>query len=372
MATDWDQVFKYKTQKVVKLLDRRLGLIFHSINLMVILYIVVFVMIFKKGYLQNEIAIGQVEFRLRGKTTFEFGGAQYVADAVDLIDPSIERDAIFIATRQQMISQSRGFCGNVDHTCVTDADCEKRVPISLGKCNSDGLCDELGWCPPLDAEANPHELHDRRFIAPENITLWVKAAISFPKIASHKTYTTMHDDKPIYMTDDPTKVNAYRMRDLLEAANIDPNDVRDTGCFLNVQMEWNCDVDTNEGCESPKMIVSRLDVGPVKGFYFYDALYTKDHSGRAILDTRILVRQTGYRILVASKGSGYIVSVEAIMLQLASGLALLTISRSVADGLMLFLLPERSHYRAYKEEETPDFSDLRDMVEVAEREHKQS
>ena len=36
-----------------------------------------------------------------------------------------------------------------------------------------------------------------------------------------------------------------------------------------------------------------------------------------------------------------------------------------ADFLMLHVLPERKHYRTYKQERTPDFSDLRTAHNVA-------
>ena len=65
-------------------------------------------------------------------------------------------------------------------------------------------------------------------------------------------------------------------------------------------------------------------------------------------DRRFLRKQYGYRFLISSKGIGFKTSIVAIMLQVSSGLALLTLARTVADSLMLFVLPERQHYRRYK------------------------
>ena len=41
-----------------------------------------------------------------------------------------------------------------------------------------------------------------------------------------------------------------------------------------------------------------------------------------------------------------------------------------ADFLMLHVLPERKHYRTYKQERTADFSDLRNKIAEVEGEKK--
>ena len=51
--------------------------------------------------------------------------------------------------------------------------------------------------------------------------------------------------------------------------------------------------------------------------------------------------------------------------QLSSRIALLWLASFAADFLMLFVLPERKHYRTYKLERTPDFSDLRNKIAEA-------
>lgn len=62
----------------------------------------------------------------------------------------IEHTAIFVATMVEMVMQFRSTCGNVNYECNNNADCPKYPPVGLGKCGADNLCEELGWCPPLD------------------------------------------------------------------------------------------------------------------------------------------------------------------------------------------------------------------------------
>ena len=70
----------------------------------------------------------------------------------------------------------------------------------------------------------------------------------------------------------------------------------------------------------------------------------------------------GVRLLLSSRGVGKKVSLSAIMLQVSSLIALLWLANFAADFLMLSVLPERKHYRTYKQERTPDFSDLRNKI----------
>ena len=81
-------------------------------------------------------------------------------------------------------------------------------------------------------------------------------------------------------------------------------------------------------------------------------------------------RVHGVRILLSSQGEGRKTSVAAIMLQISSAIALLWLSGYVADFLMLYVLPEKKHYRTYKQERTPDFSDLRNKIAEVEGEKK--
>jgi hypothetical protein len=56
--------------------------------------------------------------------------------------------------------------------------------------------------------------------------------------------------------------------------------------------------------------------------------------------------------------------------QVSSLIALLWLANYAADMTMLHVLPERKHYRTYKQERTPDFSDLRNKIAEVEGEKK--
>ena len=207
MAVDWDRIFKYKTFKMVKMVDARLGLLNYSIMLMIILYIGLFVIWYKRGYLEMEVSVGQVEVDVLGKSSFELDGDIYVVDAIDMTDPAIENGALFVISREETVKQTRGQCGNPERLCDTNTDCPIELPFAKGVC-VEGFCEELGWCPPLDP-SDPETTLVRQFNNPANLTLWVRASISFPSLDPKATYTTMEDERPIYRADNPDMANAF-------------------------------------------------------------------------------------------------------------------------------------------------------------------
>lgn len=363
--TDWDEVFKYKTIRMVVFLDARLGLLNLTLTALIFVYIICFALIINKGYIEKEQAFGQIELTVLGKTHFrqKQDDKLLVVDENDMVDPPLEAGALFVASRLENTKQARGTCGNEEHECIEDTDCPKEEPVYLGKC-VDGLCQELGWCPPSDPASDATQVWD--FEHPENVTIWIKAAISFPKLAPNRVFTTMVDSKPIYVTDDPQRANAHYLKDILTAANVALVASKANGAMINVMMEWNCQVNTGEGCTSPILTANRLDVGKAQGFYFADAIYSRDAQGHPKSDVRFYSKRVGYRLLISSRGIGSKTSIAAIILQISSGIALLSAAKSATDFLMLFVLPQKDFYRKYKEEETPDFSDVREMIRESE------
>ncbi len=83
-------------------------------------------------------------------------------------------------------------------------------------------------------------------------------------------------------------------------------------------------------------------------------------------------KYTGLRILVTVKGEGNTFSIPALILQLASLLALLNIAVTISDLIMLKLpwIPEehRRMYFEYKCETTDDYTSLQDKINMIESE----
>ena len=160
-------------------------------------------------------------------------------------------------------------------------------------------------------------------------------------------------------------------RDLLgviPAAGTSFDTVASTGCTVTMSLLWNCYVDSPKTC-TPDVLVQRLDMNERRrGFtYSYSHNYRLADGGP---ETRDLFTVRGVRLLLTSRGVGKKISASAIMLQISSCIALLWLANFAADFMMLHVLPERKHYRTYKQERTPDFSDLRNKIAEVEGEKK--
>ena len=119
------------------------------------------------------------------------------------------------------------------------------------------------------------------------------------------------------------------------------------------------------------MRVQRLDLSEyARGFSFQTSDHYTSSTRDGDADMRDLYTFKGVRLLLSSRGVGKKVSVAAIMLQVSSLIALMWLANYAADLMMLHVLPERKHYRTYKQERTPDFSDLRNKIAEVEGEKK--
>ena len=146
------------------------------------------------------------------------------------------------------------------------------------------------------------------------------------------------------------------------------NSIKRTGCVLSVNLRWDCFVDSPSACV-PTVHVERLDRSSrYNGFSFQHADYYRTAPSQ--VDERDLYTFRGVRLVLSSSGVGKKVSIGMIMLQISSGIALLWLANAGADFFMLNILPERRHYRTYKQERSPDFSDLKNKITEVEGERK--
>merc|ERR1712226_1507840 len=235
---DLDEAFAYKTFKVVKVLDRRLGFLFYGIQIMIVMYIVLFVLIINKGYLASELALGQVAIKVLGSTYAKVGGSNVPFDSHDLRQPSIENGALFVIT-------------NIEG-------------ISAQECD-EGSCVMKGWCPGLDPNAD--ETMVVRIERPQDLVLWFRSAIAFPGLQPNVTFSSMNHEEPVF-TEDNGETDAWTVKELLDIAEAPVNNIIEDGALINVRLEWTCEIDSGKGCNHPQAQVKRLDEGKVRGFAY--------------------------------------------------------------------------------------------------------
>jgi len=127
---DLDIVFAYDTVKQVKVLDRRLGLVYFAVQAAVIIYIVLVVFIIKQQYMDFEKSSGWILTKVMKPQLSLNMGISW--DVFDRITNPGESGAAFIPTRIVITrgqSQQDEYCESPLHNCTQPEDCDIGDPI---------------------------------------------------------------------------------------------------------------------------------------------------------------------------------------------------------------------------------------------------
>ena len=395
-ALDLDEIFSYQTTKEVRMIDFRLGAVCNCIRLIVLGYVIGYVFIYKEGYTVAEKSVGWTVVDVSGSTYSKTSTGYQPWDAVDAVTPALEDGAAFVATKIAVTpGQTIQDKPDKNQPCSDASTCPRQPPDNVGICASNQFCQVNGWHPvysPQDSSTQVYELQDSGSFA-----LWMRSAIQFPELDSGRIFSTMSAIQPTPYnggvaptggilpgsqitqqtpnsatigkggTGELMPPDHFTVNELLTLAGTSYESVREAGCTLSVSFLWNCKVDQTKLC-APQVQVSRMDLNERRrGFKYTYAHYYRAAGGA---QTRDLYTVSGIRILVTAQGEGRKTSVEMIMLQISTAIALLWLASYAADFLMLYVLPEKKHYRTYKQERTPDFSDLRNKIAEVEGERK--
>jgi len=385
----------YGTVKEVRLLDRRLGIL-HIICLsLVVGYVVGIRGIVEKGYQSLELNNGMIALKLNGVTFTTSGGINSPADEADLVTPVKEGAALFLPlTKVTNVGQILGNCTDAAFPCTADSDCAPDPPLSSGLCEG-GFCWRSKWCAdPPTAEPVTSELS---FDSLGNLSITLLGTISFPHLADEEQPLTTEDNRSVTRqtctgagtTADPkvcqdtqvgplvtwplrTDPDNPSLIGILERSQIPLSELTN-GAVLSLVLKWSCYLGFSGGFSHTCLPRLRVyDISPKNHrFSLQWADYYKEISSTGTpVQRRDLHNATGLRFLVTSRGNARKVDPYACVIQLFILLALLPIAGMLADTIMQNAFSERRHYREYKTETTPDFSDVRAKVEQLDQQTK--
>ena len=193
-ALDLDEIFSYQTTKEVRMLDRRLGMVNWLIKAMVLVYVVGYVFIWREGYTDIEKSVGHSISTVNGTTFSQYNGQVQPWDAIDVVQPSLENGAAFIATTVFLTpGQTVGDGANPTRRCTSDAECATPSgatnPLNYGRCTNN-FCQERAWIPaysPDDRQATSiYELQTA-----DQLGVWLKSSVQFPSLDSTRIFSTI-------------------------------------------------------------------------------------------------------------------------------------------------------------------------------------
>eukprot|EP01012_Entosiphon_sulcatum_P020298 TRINITY_DN25273_c0_g1_i2.p1 TRINITY_DN25273_c0_g1~~TRINITY_DN25273_c0_g1_i2.p1 ORF type:complete len:377 (+),score=80.61 TRINITY_DN25273_c0_g1_i2:1195-2325(+) len=356
---DWDSLLAYQTVKVVRIKDRRLGFLYYFLIFSILVYIGVFVFGLNRGYLEVQYTTGTVATKVKG-TAVSVDTDESYFDEADLVVPALEAQAIFLITRvQHTASQERGWClPEVAYRkqCTNDSACVSKNFPRPGKCNAENLCEFYQWCPDEeDDETVPSNTTVTRLDGVTAATMWFKASIRFDQLGDKDEdifFSTIQQSTPVDPSQDPARANLYSLQQLIdklpESSRKNTTSMLTYGAILGVTLRWQCDITRHQW--DIAYDVRRFDNPQLTdGFNYRTASYYTDING---VPRRDLWKYYGIRLFVESVGQGTRVSVVQIVLNIASGLALVGIATLVTDLLMLSVGNQKDAYRQSKVEET--------------------
>lgn len=308
---------------------------------LIVCYIVLYVFIIEKQYLDFEKSTGWIITQVLNQQTSNLG---VIWDTYDRITNPGEQGAVFIPTKI-LITKGQTqdhFCESPLHPCKTNEDCDIDDERAQQSQCSNGFCMRRQWCPAENPEASTTETHYLEF---GNIELWFSTYVHYHKFQLDVATT---DERKEIMY--PMKrANTYPLHDLIRMANLDPEEVIENGAVLIANALLHCDLDDNK-CTSK---VETVNVDTKSGYnYPHNHIYFEDGARK-----RDALRLYGIRVLTFATGFGSGISFSMVVLQVSSGIALMMVAQSAADFVLMSVIAERKHYTQQKVLQTEDFND---------------
>eukprot|EP00347_Sterkiella_histriomuscorum_P017542 403348942 len=382
----------YQTPKIVRVIDRKIGLIYYGICLLIISYIVFYVLLYKKEYYQTEKTIGGSIIKPFGKLVGkdQFTNQTRVFDIGDYTRNIDETSAIFIATKIEITEgQQQKYCHITP--CESDADCKninQNPPISERICMSSGFCKQYAWCPVHNSNSTKNtktfvmeNLQDLHFEFVNVIQFGSEEEIEDIIYSTDAIEYDKHGEKKVVFYPEK-RANALNMTEIL--INIDEDQsltqeeyekIINKGAIIKIVFDYYCDLRNMKECEPDISFQMLSEVGDAPVQIEDSLTYSfASNSSSANDQMRDLTVMTGIRLIFHVQGYGNTLSYASIILQISSALALLNIAATLCDLIMLYcpLLKKehREKYFDYKIEDSEDFSNLQERVDLIEKEQE--
>ncbi|KAJ8342890.1 hypothetical protein SKAU_G00328180 [Synaphobranchus kaupii] len=357
-------VFDYKTEKYVIAKNKKVGVLFRVFQLAVLLYIIGWVFLKKKGYQERDDSIqSAVITKLKGVAlTNTTDSGLHLWGAEDyVIPPQGERIFFIITNFIETPNQRLGHCAESikvpDGHCRENDDCTEGEAvisgngIKSGRClNSTGTCEIYGWCP-IEKQHKPQEAILRKA---ENFTVYIKNFMRFPKFQFSKsnvleTNNDMYLKKCLYNETHHPYCPIFRLGDLTSWAGHSFQDMALMGGSIGVLIQWNCDLDKDYSKCNPRYSFTRLDVksdnSVASGYNFRYARYYKDATGQTY---RTLFKVYGIRIDIMVTGEAGKFNIIPTIVNIGSGLALMGAGVFLCDMVLLYMMKKSTFYRESK------------------------
>ncbi|KAK5578685.1 hypothetical protein RB653_008358 [Dictyostelium firmibasis] len=342
---DWDSLFSYSTIKIVRIRDKRLGILHFAFLIGIILYIIVGTIFLQKKYLALESPIGSIRTSLQspsvkpsnlpyclnnGSDTSYEGypnkPCQYWDEYLVLYPPS-EESSMFITTRCTQETQSTvNGCNLSEPSCVYNTTSSADFYIANVE-NFTILLDHTLSAPTLGIQYNAIQLEGQLLDSDGN-----PMSLPPPNIVGVK-------GSPDIMS----------LQGILTAAGVESLDseglanksrtIRDDGililCFITYSNTYTYNTGNYQYTYQFKLVQNTK-------FKIVEPVFTKDVEDRYIFDRH------GVRIIFIQTGQLGQFDFQTMLLTFVSGIGLVTAASLVVDIIATRIMPQRSKYQELK------------------------
>jgi hypothetical protein len=327
-------------------LDRRLGLTLYAVQAAIIIYFV-FNLVVKKMYLETEKTTGWITSQILQSQRSDLG---VMWDNYDRVTNPGELGAMFVPTRVEI---TRGqtqkadlYCKAPLHKCKVDKDCDiENKLLQLPECN-DGYCMRHQWCPAEDPNDEFGEgVTEIHYLDTSEVEVWYETFVHFHyfDLDVATTDESMPREYPM------KRANTYPFHDIIRLAKLKQEEVLENGAIVLMNAIFECEL-TKKECET---YLEATNVDTLTGYnHVWNNIYYEDGVRK-----RDSYRMYGVRLINFATGFGRQFSINAVILQFASFISMVSAAAAAADFYMQNIVPEREAYKQKKCIETEDFND---------------
>ncbi|GAB1296411.1 P2X purinoceptor 1 [Apodemus speciosus] len=232
--------FEYDTPRMVLVRNKKVGVIFRLIQLVVLVYVIGWVFVYEKGYQTSSGLISSVSVKLKGLAVTQLQGlGPQVWDVADYVFPA-HGDSSFVVMTNFIVTpqQVQGYCAENPEggICQDDSGCtpgkaeRKAQGIRTGNCvpfnGTVKTCEIFGWCPvEVDDKipSFPRFKVNRRNLVEEVNGTYMK------KCLYHKI---LHPLCPVFELGYVVQESGQDFRSLAEKGGV-----------VGITIDWECDLD---------------------------------------------------------------------------------------------------------------------------------
>ncbi|XP_055971525.1 P2X purinoceptor 2 isoform X2 [Sorex fumeus] len=325
----WSAFWDYETPKVIVVRNRRLGVVYRAVQLLILLYFVWYVFLVQKSYQDSETGPeSSVITKVKGITSSE----NRVWDVEEYVKPPEGGSVFSIITRIEVTpSQTLGTCPESTRvrnaTCDSDEDCVAGEldmlgnGVRTGRCvpyyhGATKTCEVSGWCPVEDGASIRGNIETRK--------------------DGYLKHCTFHEVSDLYCP-------IFKLGFIVEKAGENFTELAHTGGVIGVIINWDCDLDLSASKCNPRYSFRRLDpkhVPASSGYNFRFAKYYKMNNST----TRTLIKAYGIRIDVIVHGQAGKFSLIPTIINLATALTSIGVGSFLCDWILLTFMNKNKLY----------------------------